>query len=56
MLDKIKSSFILKKFFLHLSEKVKLNLIVHNKKLQYKLNVEIIDYQRLSGRYIIGEI
>ena len=55
MLNKIKSLFILKKSFLHLSEKVKLNLFVHNKKFQYKFNIEIIDYKRISGRYIIYE-
>ena len=55
MLDKIRSLFILKKIFPHLSEKVKLNLLVHNKKLQNKLNIENIDYRRISDRYIIGE-
>ena len=55
MLDKIKSLFILKKIFNKLSEVIKLNSIVHNKKLQNKLNIEIIDYRRISGRYIIGE-
>ena len=56
MLDKIKSLFILKRITFHLSEKIKLNLLVHNKKLQYKLNIEIIEYKRISSRYIINEI
>ena len=55
MLDKIKSLFILKKFFNHVSEKIKLNLLVHHKILQNKLNIKIIDYKRISERYIIYE-
>ena len=55
MLKKIKSSIVLQKIFLNLSEQVKLNSILYNKNLQYKLNKDIIDFRKLSGRYIIGE-
>ena len=55
MLDNIKSLFILKKIFYQLSEMIKLNYIVHNKNLKHKLDIDIIDYRRISGRYIIDE-
>ena len=55
MLDNIKSLFILKKIFNKLNEMIKLNSIIHSKRMQNKLNIDIIDYQRLSGRYIVGE-
>ena len=55
MLNNIKSSFILKNIFDNLSDRIKFKLILYNKKLQYKLHINIIDFRRLSGRYIIGE-
>ena len=51
MLDKIRSSVILKKIFLYQDYKRKLRLIIYNKNIQKKLNVNIIDYKRLSGKY-----
>jgi antitoxin component YwqK of YwqJK toxin-antitoxin module len=55
MLEKINSSFILKKIFYNLDIKKKLNLIMHNKLIQKKLGLNLIDYKRISGRYIIQE-
>ena len=45
----------MKKIFINLLEDVKLNLVVHNKNLQKILNLNIIDFKRFSGKYIIGE-
>ena len=51
MLKKIRSNFILKKIFANVNNKVKFNSIVHNKKLQKKLGLSLIDFKRFSGRY-----
>ena len=51
MLHKIKSSLILKKIFSYLNYKIKCNTIVHNKKFQKKLGLNLFDYRIVSGRY-----
>ena len=55
MLVNIKSIFILRKIFNNINEMAKLNLVVHNKTMQHKLDIEIIDYRRISSRYITSE-
>ena len=55
MLKKIRSTFILKKIFNHIYNKRKFQSIVHNKKLQQKLGLNLIDFRRVSGRYIEEE-
>ena len=51
MLGKIKSSFILKKILNNVDNKKRLNSIRFNIKLQRKLNLNLNDYIRLSGKY-----
>ena len=51
----IKSLFIVKKLFLNLPEKTKLNLIINNKSLQTKLGLDIEDYKKISGKYLEGD-
>ena len=51
LLIDIKSSYILKKICSCLNKKNKLNIIKHNKKLQYKLNFTIDDYKKLYDEY-----
>ena len=51
MIKKIKSKFILKQIFININALVKLNLIVHNKKLQKQLNLNLYDYRLFSGKY-----
>ena len=51
MWQRIKSLFILKKIFVNLELKIKLNVIIYNKNIQSKFNLNIIDYKRLSGKY-----
>ena len=53
MLLKVKSSFILKKIFLNIDIKRKLCILIYNKRLEKKLNINIVDYRRLSGKYKI---
>jgi len=53
MVKLIKSIFILKKIFSLINNKTKFKLIVYNKNIQNKLNIDIIDYRRFSGRYKI---
>ena len=51
----IKSFYNLKNIFSFLSEKQKLNIIINNKHLQKKFDINIEDYKRISGRYKVGE-
>ena len=51
----IVSVYILKDIFSFLSEKQKLNLIIYNKQLQKKFDINIEDYKRKSGIYREGE-
>ena len=51
----IKSLYILKDIFSFLSEKQKLNIIIYNKHLQAKFNINIENYKRISGIYREGE-
>ena len=48
ILDKIRSSVILKKVFMYISNKKKLNTIVYNKKIQKKLGLDLYDFIRFS--------
>jgi len=51
----IESKFILKDIFSFLSVTKKLNIIIYNKHLQKKLDINIKDYKRISGKYKKGE-
>ena len=52
MLKNIRSLFIMKKAFILLCNKRKLNLVKYNKSLQDKLNLDFKDYRIYSERYI----
>ena len=52
MLQKIKSSIIKKKLFSYINERIKLQVIKINKRLQKILYINIINYKFFSGRYI----
>ena len=54
MLINIKSSYITKIILSHLKTNVQLKLIKHNKSLQNKINIDIINYKFYSGRYIVN--
>ena len=47
----IQSLYIIKDIFSFLSEKQKLNIVVYNKQLQQKLDINIEDYKRQNGIY-----
>ena len=53
MFNKIKSNQITKKSFYYLKEKKKLKILKYNKNLQKKLNLDIFDYRRFTGKIII---
>ena len=55
MLSIIKSSWTLKNIFYYLNDSRKFNLIVYNKELQNRLNINITDFKRYSGKYVIGD-
>ncbi len=45
----------MKKIFHNVIDSIKLNILLYNKALQSKLNIDIIDIQRYNGKYILGE-
>ena len=51
----IESLYILKDIISFLSTKQKLEIIIYNKDLQNKLDINIGDYKRISNRYRVGE-
>ena len=53
MLDKIKSTYFYQKLFLHIDNKIKLELIKCNKNLQTILDISLMNYRFFSGKYII---
>ena len=55
MLKYIKSSFVIKRIFIHLYDKYQLKIIKYNKSLQNKINISLNNYKILSGKYIIYE-
>ena len=55
VIESIKSLYILKDIFSFLSEKQKLKIIIYNKDLQKKFDINIEDYKRQRGIYREGE-
>ena len=51
MWQRIKSSFILKKIFNNVYYKRKLYITKNNKRIKQKLDINLIDFRRFSGRY-----
>ena len=51
----VKSNYIFEYIFSFLYIKKKLNMIIYNKKLQKKFNINIDNYKALSGKIHIGE-
>ena len=55
MWTNIKSSFILQKIFLNLNARTKFKLISYNRNIKHQLNINIKDFRRFSGKYIIKD-
>ena len=55
MFDNINSSFLIKTIFSLLDERIILELVKYNKKLQEKIDISLICYKVYSGKYKIGE-
>ena len=56
MWRKIRSNYLLKEILIYIGiDRRKLNLIKYNKKLQTVAGLNLIDFRRFSGRYIIEE-
>ena len=55
MLENIKNFYFIKLLFSILDDGRKLRLIRYNKNLQRKIDINLIDYKRYSGKYIIYE-
>ena len=54
-LDNVKSLYILKHIFLFLCKKSKYKMIIYNNKYKKIFQINIEDYKKLSGKYVIGE-
>ena len=55
MLRNIKSKNILKIIFSNINDERKLLLIKYNNKIKDRLNIDLINYKFLSGKYFIGK-
>ena len=55
MFENIKSLYFLRILFKHLNEPTKLRIVKYNKNIQNIIQINIIDYKRFSGRFIIYE-
>jgi len=55
MLEHIKSKYILQIIFSSITDERKLHLVKSNKKLNERLNIDLIDYKNLMGKYFIGQ-
>ena len=55
MLKNVKSFYFIQKLFSYICEKNKLQLVKYNKNLQKIIDINIINYEHFSGRYIIYE-
>ena len=54
-MEGIKSNFIIQNIFSFASQRRKFRLVKYNKNLQNKLDINLIDYKNLSGKYIVYE-
>ena len=54
-LDNVKSLYILKDIFSFLCKKSKYKMIIYNNKYKKRFQINIEDYKKLSGKYVIGE-
>ena len=55
MLGNIKTKYILEIIFSKLNDERKLLLVKYNNKIKNRLNIDLINYKFLSGKYIIGK-
>ena len=51
----IKSTYFIQKLFEYIYEDIKLKLVVYNKNIQKILDINIINYKFMSGKYIVYE-
>ena len=49
MLQKIRATYFYKKIFIHIDDKIKLDLLKYNKSLQKQLDISLNDYRIFSG-------
>ncbi len=56
ILNKIRSSYILKRIFENINQKNRLELIKYNKKFQKRLTIKLKDYKKYSETYAPIEI
>ena len=52
----LKSSYFIINLFAYISDKRKFQIALYNKNLQKILGLTFLDYRRISGKYIIGDM
>jgi len=55
MLEDIESKFLIQYIFSFVNQGRKFKLVKYNKNLQNKLDINLIDYKNLIGKYIVYE-
>ena len=55
MWRKIRSNYLLKEILIYIGDRRKFNLIKVNKKIQEITGLNLIDFRRFSGKYIIEQ-
>ena len=55
MLTNIQQLYFFKTLFSYINEGLKLKIVAHNKNLQGKLDINLINYKTFSGKYFLGE-
>ena len=55
MLENVKSVYFLKIIFSFVEDRQKLKIIKYNKSVQNKIDINLVNYKFLSGKYIIYE-
>jgi len=55
MLEDIKAKYLIQNIFSFANQERTFKLVKYNKNLQNKLDINLIDYKNLSGKYIVYE-
>ena len=51
----VKSTYFINDIFTFINDKRKFEIVLYNKNIQKILGLTILDFRRISGKYIIGD-
>ena len=55
-MDKIKCSFFFNFLLSYINDRRKFKIATYNKELKALLDINLLDYKRMSGKYILGDV